>query len=95
MRYIQDRQLPDKAIDLIDEAASRRTEMDSMPEEMDVIHRKLQMKMEQTALEKEDDDAAKDRLVLLEQNIAQTEKAYQDLEDIWQQKKQVFKECSR
>ncbi len=89
MRYIQDRQLPDKAIDLIDEAASRiRTEMDSMPEEMDDLHRKLmQMKMEQTALKKEDDQAAQKRLEILEQQISTTQKDYQDLEDIWQAEK--------
>lgn len=88
-RYIQGRQLPDKAIDLIDEAASRiRTEMDSMPEEMDVLHRKLiQLKMEQSALLKEDDERSKQRLLMLEKEIAKIEKNYQDLEEIWQAEK--------
>ena len=84
-RYITDRQLPDKAIDLIDEAASRiRMEMDSKPEEMDRLERRLiQLKMEREALKKEKDDAAKKRLIELEQTIERLDKEYSDLEEIW------------
>ncbi len=84
-RYITDRQLPDKAIDLIDEAASRiRMEMDSKPEEMDRLERRLiQLKMEREALKKEKDDAAKKRLAELEQTIERLDKEYSDLEEIW------------
>jgi ATP-dependent Clp protease ATP-binding subunit ClpB len=84
-RYITDRQLPDKAIDLIDEAASRiRMEMDSKPEEMDRLERRLiQLKMEREALKKEKDDAAKKRLTELEQTIERLDKEYSDLEEIW------------
>ncbi|NVK00247.1 MAG: ATP-dependent chaperone ClpB [Oceanospirillaceae bacterium] len=84
-RYITDRQLPDKAIDLIDEAASRiRMEMDSKPEEMDRLERRLiQLKMEREALKKEKDEAAKKRLVELEQTIERLDKEYSDLEEVW------------
>ncbi|MEY3037815.1 MAG: ATP-dependent chaperone ClpB, partial [Pseudomonadota bacterium] len=84
-RYITDRQLPDKAIDLIDEAASRiRMEMDSKPEEMDRLERRLiQLKMEREALKKEKDAAAKKRLEELESVIATLEKEFSDLEEIW------------
>jgi len=77
-RYITDRQLPDKAIDLIDEAASRiRMEMDSKPEEMDRLERRLiQLKMEREALKKEKDSAAKKRLSELEETISSLEKEY-------------------
>lgn len=88
-RYIADRQLPDKAIDLIDEAASRiRMEMDSKPEEMDKLYRRLiQLKIEQVALKKEADAASKKRLVILEADIAELEKEYSDLEEIWKAEK--------
>ena len=88
-RYITDRQLPDKAIDLIDEAASRiRMEMDSKPEAMDRLERRLiQLKMEAEALKKETDDASRKRLEDLEESIAQLEKEYADLEEIWKAEK--------
>lgn len=88
-RYITDRQLPDKAIDLVDEAASRiRMEMDSKPEEMDRLERRLiQLKMEREALKKEKDDATRKRLEELEQTIAKLEKEYSDLEEIWKAEK--------
>jgi ATP-dependent Clp protease ATP-binding subunit ClpB len=88
-RYIADRQLPDKAIDLIDEAASRiRMEMDSKPEEMDKLYRRLiQLKIEQVALKKESDAASKKRLGILEEDIAELEKEYSDLEEIWKSEK--------
>ena len=88
-RYIADRQLPDKAIDLIDEAASRiRMEMDSKPEEMDKLYRRLiQLKIEQVALKKEKDAASKKRLETLEEEIAELEKDYSDLEEIWKSEK--------
>ncbi len=84
-RYITDRQLPDKAIDLIDEAASRiRMEMDSKPEAMDRLERRLiQLKMEAEALKRESDDASKKRLALLESSIQELEREYADLEEIW------------
>ncbi len=83
-RYITDRQLPDKAIDLIDEAASRiRMEMDSKPESMDRLERRLiQQKMEVEALKKESDDASKRRLDDLQKSVTELEKEYADLEEI-------------
>ena len=88
-RYISDRQLPDKAIDLIDEAASHiRVEIDSKPEELDRLDRRLvQFKIEQEALKKESDDASQQRLSKLQQEIAQTESEYKELDKIWQQEK--------
>ena len=88
-RYITDRQLPDKAIDLIDEAASRiRMEIDSMPEEMDRLDRRLiQLKMEREALKKETDEAARKRLEALEEEIGRLEKEFSDLEEIWKAEK--------
>jgi ATP-dependent Clp protease ATP-binding subunit ClpB len=88
-RYITDRQLPDKAIDLIDEAASRiRMEMDSMPEEMDRLNRRLiQLKIEREALKKETDEASKKRLANLEEDISVLEREYSDLEEIWKSEK--------
>ncbi|PSL14279.1 ATP-dependent Clp protease ATP-binding subunit ClpB [Marinobacterium halophilum] len=88
-RYITDRQLPDKAIDLIDEAGSRiRMEMDSKPEEMDRLDRRLiQLKMEREALKKEKDDAARKRLAELEQNITKLEKEYADFDEVWKAEK--------
>jgi ATP-dependent Clp protease ATP-binding subunit ClpB len=88
-RYIADRQLPDKAIDLIDEAASRiRMEIDSKPEAMDRLYRRLiQLKIEQVALRKEQDAASKKRLEILEDDISDMEKEYSDLEEIWKAEK--------
>lgn len=84
-RYITDRQLPDKAIDLIDEAASLiRMEIDSKPEEMDRLERRLiQLKIEREALKKETDEVTKARLVTLEETIDQLEKEYADLDEVW------------
>jgi ATP-dependent Clp protease ATP-binding subunit ClpB len=88
-RYITDRQLPDKAIDLIDESASRiRMEMDSKPESMDRLERRLiQLKIEREALKKETDDASIKRLQLLETEIDQLDKEYADLEEVWKSEK--------
>jgi ATP-dependent Clp protease ATP-binding subunit ClpB len=88
-RYISDRQLPDKAIDLIDEAASRiRMEMDSKPEEMDRLDRRIiQLKMEREALKKESDEASKKRLQALDEQLADLGKEYSDLEEIWKSEK--------
>ena len=84
-RYISDRQLPDKAIDLVDEAASRiRMEIDSKPEEMDRLDRRLiQLKIEREALKKESDEASKRRLEDLESEIGRLEADYADLEESW------------
>jgi ATP-dependent Clp protease ATP-binding subunit ClpB len=84
-RYISDRQLPDKAIDLIDEAASRiRMEIDSKPEEMDRLERRLiQLKIEREALKKESDDASKRRLNDLQVQVDKLEAELADLEEIW------------
>ncbi|AHZ71431.1 chaperone clpB [Pseudomonas mandelii JR-1] len=88
-RYITDRQLPDKAIDLIDEAASRiRMEIDSKPEVLDRLERRLiQLKVESQALKKESDDAAKKRLEKLQEEIVRLEREYSDLEEIWNSEK--------
>ena len=88
-RYITDRQLPDKAIDLIDEAASRiRMEIDSKPEAMDKLDRRLiQLKIERVALEKETDEASKKRLQILQEEITKLEKEYAELEKVWKAEK--------
>ncbi len=88
-RYITDRNLPDKAIDLIDEAASRiRMEIDSKPEEMDRLDRRLiQLKIEREALKKESDEASKKRLKALETEISKLERAYADLDEVWKSEK--------
>jgi ATP-dependent Clp protease ATP-binding subunit ClpB len=88
-RYITDRNLPDKAIDLVDEAASRiRMEIDSKPEEMDRLDRRLiQLKIEREALKKETDEASKRRLENLEAEINKLEKEYADLDEIWRAEK--------
>ena len=88
-RYISDRQLPDKAIDLIDESASRiRMEIDSKPEEIDRLERRLiQLKIEREALKKESDEASKRRLEDLEAQIKKLEVEYADLEDVWKSEK--------
>jgi ATP-dependent Clp protease ATP-binding subunit ClpB len=88
-RYISDRQLPDKAIDLVDEAASRiRMEIDSKPEELDRLERRvIQLKIEREALKKESDDASKKRLQALETELESLERQYSDLEEIWKAEK--------
>ena len=88
-RYIADRQLPDKAIDLMDEAASRiRMEIDSKPEEMDRKERRLiQLKIQREALKKEKDEQSKQRLADLEAEIEVLEREYNDLEEIWKAEK--------
>jgi ATP-dependent Clp protease ATP-binding subunit ClpB len=88
-RYITDRQLPDKAIDLIDEAGSRiRMEIDSKPEELDRLDRRIvQLKMEREALKKESDDASRKRLQTLDEQLGEFEKEYADLEDVWKAEK--------
>ena len=88
-RYISDRQLPDKAIDLIDEAGSRiRMEIDSKPEEMDRLERRIiQLKIEREALKKESDEASKKRLDDLETQITELDSAFSDLEEIWKAEK--------
>jgi ATP-dependent Clp protease ATP-binding subunit ClpB len=88
-RYIADRQLPDKAIDLIDEAGARiRMEIDSKPEVMDKLERRIiQLKIEQEALKKEKDDATRKRLATLQETLRGLEKEYSDLEEIWKSEK--------
>ena len=88
-RYITDRQLPDKAIDLIDESASRiRMQIDSKPEDMDRLERRLiQLKIEQEALKKESDAASKKRRQALEDEIGKLEREYSDLEEVWKSEK--------
>ena len=91
-RYITDRNLPDKAIDLIDEAASRiRIEIDSKPESMDRLDRRLiQLKIEREALKKEHDEASKKRLDALQSEIAKLEREYSDLEEVWKAEKALL-----
>jgi ATP-dependent Clp protease ATP-binding subunit ClpB len=88
-RYITDRQLPDKAIDLVDEAASRiRMELDSKPEVMDRLDRRLiQLKIEREAMRKETDEASRKRLEALEKEITTAEREYADLEEVWKAEK--------
>ena len=88
-RYISDRQLPDKAIDLVDESASRiRMEIDSKPEPMDRLERRLvQLKIEQEALKKETDDASRERLDRLNEEVADVEREFADLEEVWNAEK--------
>ena len=88
-RYITDRFLPDKAIDLIDEAGSRiRMEIDSKPEVMDKLERRMiQLKIEREAVKREKDDASKKRLGLIESEIRRLEKEYSDFEEIWKSEK--------
>ncbi len=95
-RYISDRQLPDKAIDLIDEAASRiRMEIDSKPEVMDRLDRRIvQLKIEREALKKDKDKATKQRLENLEQELKQLEKEYSDYEEQWTAEKLVVQGSS-
>ncbi|MFO6425360.1 ATP-dependent chaperone ClpB [Motilimonas sp. KMU-193] len=88
-RYISDRQLPDKAIDLIDEAASSiRLQIDSKPEPLEKLERKIiQLKLEQQALAKEDDDASKKRLELLTDELKQKEQEFKELDEVWKAEK--------
>ena len=88
-RYISDRQLPDKAIDLIDESASRiRIEIDSKPEAMDKLERRIiQLKIEREALKKESDEASTKRLGELDEKLAGLEKEFSDLEEVWKAEK--------
>lgn len=91
-RYIADRQLPDKAIDLIDEAASRiRIEIDSKPEALDILGRRLiQLKIEREALKKESDPASKKRLAAIEEDITKHEQDYAALEQVWKAEKDAL-----
>ena len=88
-RYISDRQLPDKAIDLIDEAASSiRMEIDSKPEPLDRLERRIiQLKLEQQALQKEEDEASRKRLEMLEKELTEKEREYAELEEVWKSEK--------
>ncbi len=88
-RYIADRQLPDKAIDLIDEAASRiRMEIDSKPESMDRLERRLiQLKIEREAVKKDEDQASQERLSEIDKTITEVEGSYKDLEEVWNAEK--------
>ncbi|MGC9462143.1 AAA family ATPase, partial [Vibrio genomosp. F10] len=88
-RYVSDRQLPDKAIDLIDEAASSiRMQIDSKPESLDKLERKIiQLKIEQQALINEHDDASSKRLVVIEQELQEKERAFAELEEVWNAEK--------
>lgn len=88
-RYISDRQLPDKAIDLVDEAASRiRIEIDSKPEAMDRLERRIiQLKIEREALKKESDEASKKRLEDLDAQLSELERQFADLEEVWKAEK--------
>ena len=88
-RYIADRQLPDKAIDLIDEAAARiRMEIDSKPEALDKLERRIiQLKIEQEALRKEKDEASRKRLATLQATLGTLEKEYADLDEVWKSEK--------
>ncbi|MFP5374139.1 MAG: ATP-dependent chaperone ClpB [Gammaproteobacteria bacterium] len=96
-RYIADRQLPDKAIDLMDEAASRiRMEIDSKPEELDRKERRLiQLKIQREALKKEKDAESKQRLADLEAEIAVLEREYNDLEEVWKAEKATLQGATR
>src|SRR5918993_467470 len=96
-RYIPDRQLPDKAIDLMDEAASRiRMEIDSKPEELDRKERRLiQLKIQREALKKEKDAESKQRLADLESEIATLERAFNDLEEVWKAEKATLQGATR
>ncbi len=96
-RYIADRQLPDKAIDLMDEAASRiRMEIDSKPEELDRLERRLiQLKIQREALKKEKDRESKQRLADLETDIAKLDREFSDLNEIWKAEKAAVQGTSK
>ena len=91
-RYISDRQLPDKAIDLIDEAASCiRMEIDSKPESMDKLERRLiQLKIEREAVKKDTDNASRKRLQKINENITKVDRAFSDLDEIWRAEKAIL-----
>jgi ATP-dependent Clp protease ATP-binding subunit ClpB len=96
-RYITDRQLPDKAIDLMDEAASRiRMEIDSKPEELDRLERRLiQLKIQREMLKKETDDASKKRLADLESDIGKLEREFSDLNEVWKSEKAALQGATK
>ena len=96
-RYISDRQLPDKAIDLMDEAASRiRMEIDSKPEELDRLERRLiQLKIQREMLKKEKDEASRQRLADLESDIDALEREFSDLDEIWKSEKAALQGATR
>ena len=96
-RYIADRQLPDKAIDLMDEAASRiRMEIDSKPEELDRLERRLiQLKIQREMLKKETDEASKKRLADLEADIAKLEREFSDLNEVWKSEKAALQGATK
>jgi ATP-dependent Clp protease ATP-binding subunit ClpB len=96
-RYITDRQLPDKAIDLMDEAASRiRMEIDSKPEELDRLERRLiQLKIQREMLKKEKDEASKKRLADLETDISKLEREFSDLNEIWKSEKAALQGATK
>jgi ATP-dependent Clp protease ATP-binding subunit ClpB len=96
-RYIPDRQLPDKAIDLMDEAASRiRMEIDSKPEELDRLERRLiQLKIQREMLKKETDEASKKRLADLEADISKQEREFSDLNEIWKSEKAALQGATK
>src|SRR5438477_4830124 len=96
-RYISDRQLPDKAIDLMDEAASRiRMEIDSKPEELDRLERRLiQLKIQREALKKEKDKESRQRLADLEADIAKLEREFSDLNEVWKAEKAAVQGASK
>ena len=96
-RYITDRQLPDKAIDLMDEAASRiRMEIDSKPEELDRLERRLiQLKIQREMLKKEKDDASRQRLADLESDIGKLEREFSDLNEVWKSEKAALQGATR
>ena len=96
-RYITDRQLPDKAIDLMDEAASRiRMEIDSKPEELDRLERRLiQLKIQREMLMKEKDDASRQRLADLESDIGKLEREFSDLNEVWKSEKAALQGATR
>ena len=91
-RYISDRQLPDKAIDLIDEAASSlRMEIDSKPEPLDKLERRIiQLKLERQALQKEEDEASRQRLAKLDEELTAKEREYSELEEVWKAEKSAL-----
>ncbi|WP_045767159.1 ATP-dependent chaperone ClpB [Xanthomonas albilineans] len=96
-RYITDRQLPDKAIDLMDEAASRiRMEIDSKPEELDRLERRLiQLKIQREMLKKEKDDASRQRLSDLEADIDKLEREFYDLDEVWKSEKAALQGATK
>jgi ATP-dependent Clp protease ATP-binding subunit ClpB len=96
-RYIPDRQLPDKAIDLMDEAASRiRMEIDSKPEELDRLERRLiQLKIQREMLKKEQDDESKQRLATLEADIEKLDREFSDLNEVWKSEKATLQGATK